>query len=818
MSSFVSRALRSLSSEKRARANYARLVEDCPLDEHCILLESQQGRTPCGNMFYILRHISSTAEYEEFSVAYVYQNSQKIIFEDFLDANGITGIELVALNSPRYLSLLATAKYLITDTSFPPYFIKKQGQVIWNTWHGTPLKALGRADNSAVATLGNVQKNLAWADYLSFPNDFTAQRMLRDYMIDKIYNGTILFCSYPRNDAFLENESHLREHFRCLDSDAGADFDKKRYAYMPTWRPVRKGMPRQYSSAHLIYHLIQLDSLLREDEVLFVSIHPLDAKNINLSCFSHIKSFPANVETYEFLNSCDALITDYSSVLFDFAPTNKPIILFTFDEDEYLDDRGMYLSLDELPFRRVTDCRSLISSVREVVSNQDTNSKISNFLSTYCIYDGQSSTKLLCDFVFFGIDNGIKHVRHSDNGCENVIIYGGNLSRNGITTALLNLLSHVRNDGRNYFIAVPQKQAQNNISVVRSLPNWIQYIPYVGKTNMTFSQKTIQYFYGKKNIGFNLFTIICENAYKLNLRRRFGFISNISAYIQFNGYGYKEIEQFCVADEKKIIYMHSDVESEAKVRGNTRLNLLKYAYSKYDTVAVVSDGLLPVAKRICPDANIKVVPNMFDADKVRALGEKSVSFDPETVSNVSEERIVEVLMNQEVKVIATVGRFSPEKGHLRLFDEFNRLQADRSDINLALIVIGGNSFFNTYEQELDYVSNLECANNIFLIKSISNPYAILKHCDGFILPSAYEGFGLVLIEADALNIPIVSTDIDGPRSFMQKHGGALVPNTSTGVGMGLRMLVDGTVAPLSVDYDEYNQEAYRAFEQMLSDM
>ena len=820
MSSFISRAYRSLSIEKRARANYASMVEDCSLDDHSILIESQQGRTPCGNMFYILKYLASSSAYEGFSLAFVYQKSQKAKFELILESSGISGVELVPLNSPRYLLLLATAKYLITDTSFPPYYIKKKGQIVWNTWHGTPLKALGRSDKSAVATLGNVQKNLALADYLSFPNEFTAQRMLKDYMIDRIYNGTIIYSGYPRNCVFHSSPSDLdcpnspEEH--TIDELRDTSPISSRYAYMPTWRPAPKGMPRHYASAHLIYHLIKLDSLLRDDEILYVNIHPLDAKNVNLNCFKHIKPFPSDVETYAFLNSCDALITDYSSVLFDFAPTKKPIVLFTFDEDEYLHDRGMYLSLDDLPFSRVKSCSELLYVLRDEKSADESN-KYSDLLSRYCSFESASSTELQCDYVILGKDNGVAHQQYHDNGRDNVIIYGGNLSRNGITTSLLNLMNYVKDDGRNYFIAVPQRQAINNIAVVSELPEWLQYIPYVGKTNMSLFQKAVQYYYGKKKHGIKLYTKYCDDAYKLNLRRRFGFVPNVSAYIQFNGYGYKEIEQFSVADTKKIIYMHSDVEAEAKVRGNTQLNLLRYAYSRYDTVAVVSEGLLPVANRICPSANVKVVPNLFDAVKVRKLAEANIAFDPETVSNVTVEELVSVLNDPTETVIISIGRFSPEKGHIRLFDEFARIRSNNPDEKVKLIVIGGNSFYKTYEDEIDYVSKLDCAEDIYLIKAVSNPYAILKRCDGFILPSTYEGFGLVLIEADALGIPVVSTDIDGPRAFMQKHGGTLVPNSTEGVGYGLKLLIEGAISPMSVDYDQYNRDAYLAFEQMLSE-
>mgnify|MGYP000780861956 FL=1 len=84
------------------------------------------------------------------------------------------------------------------------------------------------------------------------------------------------------------------------------------------------------------------------------------------------------------------------------------------------------------------------------------------------------------------------------------------------------------------------------------------------------------------------------------------------------------------------------------------------------------------------------------------------------------------------------------------------------------------------------------------------------------LSSFYEGFGLVLAEADILGLPVISTDISGPRSFMKKYGGTLVENSENGIYQGMEMLHSGFVKPMKVDYEAYNQEAIQEFENLLS--
>ena len=99
---------------------------------------------------------------------------------------------------------------------------------------------------------------------------------------------------------------------------------------------------------------------------------------------------------------------------------------------------------------------------------------------------------------------------------------------------------------------------------------------------------------------------------------------------------------------------------------------------------------------------------------------------------------------------------------------------------------------------------------------MSNPYPLIKKCDSFAFSSFYEGFGLVLVEADILGVPCVSTDIVGPKRFMEQYGGLLVENSTAGIEKGLRMCLEGKVPKnLTVDYEKYNKEAVAQFEALL---
>ena len=127
----------------------------------------------------------------------------------------------------------------------------------------------------------------------------------------------------------------------------------------------------------------------------------------------------------------------------------------------------------------------------------------------------------------------------------------------------------------------------------------------------------------------------------------------------------------------------------------------------------------------------------------------------------------------------------------------------------------GNSDYFIIEA-CEYVESLECKNNIILIKTLSNPYSILKKCDYFVLSSFYEGFGIVIAEADILKKPVISTDILGPRKFIKDNGSCLVENSEKGLESGIQRLLNNEIKVMNVDYEKYNQEALEEFYDLIN--
>lgn len=786
----------------RAKCRYIKFYDSLPIDEQTILLEAEQGRTLNGNIYYIAKYLSQTPKYQHFKLYLSARAGNVKRFRQMLSFNNIENIEILSLSSDAYFRILASAKYLITDTSFLPFFVKKEGQIYLNTWHGTPLKSLGKNIQTGPHGIGNGQRNFVCSDFLLFPNEYTKDHIIEDYMLANISKSKCILSGYPRNEIFFDNENRSRLRVELELSD------KRVYAYMPTFRGGVSTGTTPKSDAYMTYYLCELDKQLTEDEVLYVNLHPIVMKSgIDFRQFQHIRKFSGNYETYEFLNIADVLVTDYSSVFFDFAVTGRKIILFPYDKEEYLADRGMYLPMDELPFPQVRNENELLRELRSGKQYDDR-----EFIQKFAPYEGIGATQRLCDYTILGKETNLKIEDMPNNGKENVLLYVGNLAGNGITASMRALFDTIDLKKRNYYITFITEYVRANYKVLFTLPKEVSFYPTTGDLNLTIANRIVRKLFKWKIISAPLYVKLLGKRIRQDYDRNFGS-AKFDAVIQFNGYDQEVILRLSTAPCKKTIFVHSDMLAEIKTRKNQRRDVLHYAYRHYDKVAVVTEGMLSSTYKIAGQKdNICIVKNAIQYNAILERAEEELQLDKTTQCSVAPDDFFTLMATPCPKFIC-VGRFSPEKGHRRLIDAFREQLKWMPEAKL--IIIGGSSYRRTYDELLEYISSLGLEENVILLCRVSNPYPIIKACDYFVLSSFYEGFGLVLAEADILGKPVVATDIPGPRCFMTTYGGTLVENSQKGLEQGLRMLASGEVQPMSVDYEAYNQSVVEEFEQLL---
>lgn len=387
-----------------------------PLDDKLVLLEGGQGTNINGNMFSMLNELNSNERWSEYKTVFVVTEDTYEKAKARMKFYGFDRVVLSVRNSNEYCKLLATAKYLMTDNSFPPYFAKREGQVFLNTWHGTPLKTLGKSDKSNNASLANIQKNYLMSDYALFPNEFTKNVFMNDYDLENIFDGYSLIANYPRNYVFYDAQQGVG-----MKKSLGYE-NKKLFAYMPTWRGTGRTANTKLQLDMTTDILNELDKKLDDDTVVLVNLHFLLANDIDCKNYKHIEYFSSDYDTYEILNACDGLITDYSSVFFDFAVTGKKIVLYAYDKEKYLSSRGVYIPFESLPFPIVEDIDSLVAELNKEPESCE------EFINEFCTNGCKESCEKLFELMVTGESDYFEPVKHNAQEKKISLIYAGALS------------------------------------------------------------------------------------------------------------------------------------------------------------------------------------------------------------------------------------------------------------------------------------------------------------------------------------------------------------------------------------------------------
>ena len=412
-----------------------------PVDDRLVLVEGGQGTNINGNMFSMLREICTNERWSDYRVVFVVKETTEQSAKKRMKFYGFDKVIITRLNSDSYHKYLATAKYIMTDNSFPPYFIKREEQVFLNTWHGTPLKTLGKSDNSNNASLANIQKNYLMSDYALFPNEFTRNVFMDDYDLRPIIKSNIIVTAYPRNYVFYDKEQPA-----VMKEKLGLG-DKQVFAYMPTWRGKGRKANTKDQIRFTTKILKQIDSKLDDDQVILINLHFLLSEGIDTKKFKHIKAFPKNYDTYEVLNACDGLITDYSSVFFDFAITRKKIILFAYDKVEYFSKRGVYIPFENLPFPICETVDSVIDELKKPVEPYE------EFVEEFCPNGSIDSCERIFDLMVNGKSDTIKVEKQKNTDRKLCLIFAGEVTK----SQYLNIKQYIDDNPDYHHIIVYRK-------------------------------------------------------------------------------------------------------------------------------------------------------------------------------------------------------------------------------------------------------------------------------------------------------------------------------------------------------------------------
>jgi CDP-glycerol glycerophosphotransferase len=309
----------------------------------------------------------------------------------------------VLRGTQEYYEALARSKYLVSNDDMQPPFRKRGGQLYLQTWHGTMLKRIGfdianPQFISGTAYFDHLARDVAQWDLLLSPNPFSTPLMRRAFR----YEGEICEYGYPRND--LLRRPDTAELAARVRERLGLDPSKRVVLYAPTWRDNQV-----YANGRRYRFDMRLDlqrawRALGEDHVFLVRGHHQMADDVPAGMRP---GFALNVTAYpditELYLVADVLVTDYSSAMFDYAVTGRPMLFFTYDLAEYRDNlRGFYFDFEaEAPGPLLTTSAEVIEAIGDIDSvAAPYGQAYERFAAKFCALDDGKAAARVCDRLF----------------------------------------------------------------------------------------------------------------------------------------------------------------------------------------------------------------------------------------------------------------------------------------------------------------------------------------------------------------------------------------------------------------------------------
>jgi CDP-glycerol glycerophosphotransferase len=330
-----------------------------PVKEKRVVFDSNLGKSYAGNPRHIYEYLVSKGYDMKWDCIWFYENEKY----------NIPGMSRqVQYGRFRYLYYMATAKVWVFDSRQPEFLVRRKGTFYIQTWHGTPLKRLA-LDMDDVFMVGesdirtykeHFAHNVASWDYLISQNPFSTTTFRRCFDFHK----EMLEIGYPRNDIlFHENTEESNIRYR---KKMGLPLDKKIILYAPTFRDDEFSEDDRYEFQPQI-SFQQMKEELGDEYVMIVKYHYLIMDAVDWTPYEgFIYHFDQSRDIAELFLVSDILITDYSSVMFDYSILRRPMFFFAYDFHKYKNElRGFYFSYrQEMPGPISSTTEELIEDIK----------------------------------------------------------------------------------------------------------------------------------------------------------------------------------------------------------------------------------------------------------------------------------------------------------------------------------------------------------------------------------------------------------------------------------------------------------------------
>lgn len=771
---------------------YHECIETEALQPRVVLYESSLGASTSCNPLAICREFLDDPAFGDLLHVWSIEPNASI-HPSLRDRDNVV---FVRKGSSGHFRYLATAGSIINNSTIEYNFTKRDGQRYLNTWHGVPWKTMGRDNASEPFAYGNIARNFLHADVVLAPDEHTIDVLSRGHDVDELAAHKFARAGYPRNDLAVNLGSDERERIRA---ELGVPAGDALVLYMPTWQGTfgeRNAEVQQVLDTAAKLGAPGLRVAVRAHHYVGAAFRTASSS----ASFAYV---PSHFDTNELIGAADAVVTDFSSVLFDAAAVGVPVVKLTENLDDYSAARGLYFSADEVPGFNASSLDAARAALHDAVQNPK------HFIAQYAAQTARfsspevgTSARRAIDLLFGEAESHGAVARQ-----RSVLLSTGGLPANGITRSVRSLIAEL--DGTPYSpYLIPNRNALEGAApeTLADVRRYAKVLPMVTlHAGTRMEREALQFFSTRRYLDFPLVKQFIKSGQQREARRLFG-ATEFHAAVEFSAYDAKNIALIGygvrVNGGKRGIIFHNEMWKEIENK-YPRLKPGFLSMDEMDFCASVSDGVrdynaqtlhehlgVPIDKHI-------TIENTINVAEIRALAE--VPLDAEDLEWYATPGAH----------AAFIARLSHEKNHAAFF---TALAEQREHLSRPVkVTCMGDGPLRLELQRL--IDDLGIGDLVRLRGQVPNPQAHLKAAGALVLPSLHEGQPLVLLEALTIGSPVIATDTPGSRSVL--HGGAfgpLVPISHEGLVEAVHRIADGKLTgSTEFDAEAFSQHSLQMF-------
>jgi len=353
----------------------------CPIRKNKIVFVSYYGTKYADSPRAVTEYILTNGE--GFECVWAFENPDTAEVPD--------GIKKVKLYSPKYIYHMATAGFWM-DNCRKLHCSKRNGQYYIQTWHGG--FGLKKVEQDVIDKLEPLYIRMATEDASNTDLMLSNSRKLTDLYHSSFWypDGEVLQQGLPRND-FLFN--YTDEDYARIKSEAGIQKDVRVCLYAPTFRQDKDVSVYDIDYERLVK---DLEKKLGGKWVVLLKLHPNILESGVAATSESVLDISKVNDIQQLYIISDIIISDYSSVMFDFALLERPVILYASDIEKYMEDRNFYLPLSELPFP-VAQNNDELSAIIGSLDYEAEKSRMREFNRSYAVTDNGNAADACVEWM-----------------------------------------------------------------------------------------------------------------------------------------------------------------------------------------------------------------------------------------------------------------------------------------------------------------------------------------------------------------------------------------------------------------------------------